>query len=169
MMALVEACSLHFRVEDGVEYAREQLRALKPPPESLPALRIQDRIISYGSVSDIHIRVYWPRIEQQDTLPVVVFYHGGGWAIGDLDIYDGAARAHALGAEAIVVSVGYRLAPEHPYPSTQPNLAVTPLALRSLATRRAAISPRSSRSSPGITADRSSCSNCFGIPRPRST
>jgi acetyl esterase/lipase len=45
-----------------------------------------------------------------------VFYHGGGWAIGDLDTHDPVARAHAVGAEAIVVSVDYRLAPEHPYP-----------------------------------------------------
>jgi acetyl esterase len=47
---------------------------------------------------------------------VVVFYHGGGWALGDLDTHDPAARVHAVGAEAIVVSVDYRLAPEHPYP-----------------------------------------------------
>jgi len=46
-----------------------------------------------------------------------VFYHGGGWAIGDLDTHDPVARAHAVGAEAIVVSVDYRLAPEHPYPA----------------------------------------------------
>ena len=47
---------------------------------------------------------------------MVVFYHGGGWCIGDLDTHDHVARAHAVGAEAIVVSVDYRLAPEHPYP-----------------------------------------------------
>jgi acetyl esterase len=46
-----------------------------------------------------------------------VFYHGGGWSIGDLDTHDPVARAHAVGAEAIVVSVDYRLAPEHPYPA----------------------------------------------------
>jgi len=117
MKGLVDACSLRFTMDDGVEYAREQLRALKPPPETLPAMRIQDRTIGYGDVSAVPVRIYWPSIDQHDNLPVVVFYHGGGWAIGDLDVYDGAARAHALGAEAIVVSVGYRLAPEHPYPA----------------------------------------------------
>lgn len=48
-------------------------------------------------------------------LPTVVFYHGG--TIGDLDIKDATSRAHALQAEAIVVSVDYRLAPEHRYPA----------------------------------------------------
>jgi acetyl esterase/lipase len=48
---------------------------------------------------------------------VVLFFHGGGWVVGDLDTYDGTARLHAVGADALVVSVDYRLAPEHPYPA----------------------------------------------------
>lgn len=47
----------------------------------------------------------------------MVFIHGGGWSVGDLDTYDGTARLHAAVAGAVVVSVGYRLAPEHPYPA----------------------------------------------------
>ena len=80
-------------------------------------MRVEERNVAYGTLSDIPVRIYWPPIEQRENLPVVVFYHGGGWAIGDLDVYDRAARAHAVGAEAIVVSVGYRLAPEHPFPA----------------------------------------------------
>ena len=47
----------------------------------------------------------------------MIFIHGGGWSVGDLDTYDGIARRHVVGADAIVVSIDYRLAPEHPYPA----------------------------------------------------
>lgn len=117
LKALLDAVPLEFTVADGVEVAREKLRALKPPPEMLPQLRIEERTVDYGGLTDIPVRIYWPPVQQHDDLPVVVFYHGGGWAIGDLDTHDHVARAHSVGAEAIVVSVDYRLAPEHPYPA----------------------------------------------------
>ncbi len=117
LKALLDAVPLEFTVEDGVDAAREKFRALRPPPEMLPQLRIEERTIGYGDLADIPARIYWPPVQQHDNLPVLVYYHGGGWAIGDLDTHDHVARAHAVGAEAIVVSVDYRLAPEHPFPA----------------------------------------------------
>jgi acetyl esterase/lipase len=117
LKAILDAVPLEFTIDDGVEVAREKIRALKPPPEMLPDMRIEELIVGYGDLTDIPVRIYWPPVENHDKLPVVVFYHGGGFAIGDLDTHDHVARAHAVAAEAIVVSVDYRLAPEHPFPA----------------------------------------------------
>ncbi|MCW2593414.1 MAG: lipase [Mycobacterium sp.] len=114
---LLDAVPLEFTIDDGVEVAREKMRALKPPAELLPDMRIEQRTVGYGELTDIPLRIYWPPSETEESLPIVVFYHGGGWAIGDLDTHDHVARAHAIGAKAIVVSVDYRLAPEHPFPA----------------------------------------------------
>ena len=117
MKAALDAFPLTFTAADGVEVARARLRQLQAPPEMLPALRTENMIISHGDLIDIPVRIYWPPITEHRDLPVVVFYHGGGFALGDLDTHDPVARAHAVGAEAIVVSVDYRLAPEHPFPA----------------------------------------------------
>ena len=69
------------------------------------------------------MRVYWPDEDAPDEdaearpHPVTMFFHGGGFALGDLDTHDVTAREHAVGANSVVVSVDYRLAPEHPYPA----------------------------------------------------
>jgi acetyl esterase len=117
LKALLDAVPLEFTIDDGVEVAREKLRMMKPPPEMLQDMRIEERTVGHGDLDGIPVRIYWPPVERHTDLPVVVFYHGGGWAIGDLDTHDHVARAHAVGAEAIVVSVDYRLAPEHPFPA----------------------------------------------------
>ncbi len=113
---VLDAVPLEFTIADGVDVAREKFRAVKPPPEMLPDLRIEARTIGHGDLTDVPVRIYWPPVDQHADLPVVVFFHGGGWCIGDLDTHDHVARAHAVGAETIVVSVDYRLAPEHPFP-----------------------------------------------------
>jgi acetyl esterase/lipase len=117
LKSLLDAFPLTFSVADGVEVARAKIRQLQAPPELLPEMRIEERTVGHGDLTDIPIRIYWPPVAQHTDLPVVVFYHGGGWSLGDLDTHDAVARAHAVGAEAIVVSVDYRLAPEDPFPA----------------------------------------------------
>ena len=75
---------------------------------------IKDRSIP-GRQTSIPIRIYRPL--QADNLPVVVFFHGGGWVLGGLDGHDAICRRVAVENGALVVSVDYRLAPEHPYPA----------------------------------------------------
>jgi acetyl esterase len=117
LKALLDAISLTFTAVDGVEVARAKLRQVQAPAEMLPQLRIEERTVGHGDLTDIPVRIYWPPVAQHSDLPIVVFYHGGGWSIGDLATHDSVARAHAVGTEAIVVSVDYRLAPEHPFPA----------------------------------------------------
>lgn len=64
---------------------------------------------------DIPVRRYANR--DGDDLPVVVFFHGGGWVLGGLESHDGFARRLAALTGALVVAVDYRLAPEHPFPA----------------------------------------------------
>jgi acetyl esterase len=117
LKALLDSFPMTFTAADGIEVARDKIRQLKTPPEMLPNLRIEERTVGYGDLTDIPVRIYWPPIAAHENLPVVVFYHGGGWCIGDLETHDPLARAHSVAAEAIVVSVDYRLAPEYPYPA----------------------------------------------------
>ncbi len=66
---------------------------------------------------DIPVRIYWPSHPPAAPLPVVVYFHGGGWVLCDLDTHDGVCRLLATDADVIVVAVDYRRAPEHRYPA----------------------------------------------------
>jgi acetyl esterase len=76
-------------------------------------------IVIPGQDAEIPARIYRPIVGATRTapLPVIVFYHGGGFVVGSIDIFDSLARSLANAATAIVVSVGYRLAPANPYPA----------------------------------------------------
>ncbi|MGV2622486.1 alpha/beta hydrolase [Halobacillus sp. ACCC02827] len=67
------------------------------------------------SGNEIPVRIYTP--ENEGPHPALVYFHGGGWVFGDIDSADNVCRYLSSRAQVVVVSVGYRLAPEHPYPA----------------------------------------------------
>ena len=69
-----------------------------------------------GPAGTIGMRAYTPVAAGGAALPAILFFHGGGWVLGDLDIYDALCRMLANESGARVLSVDYRLAPEHPFP-----------------------------------------------------
>ena len=85
---------------------------LKGPLE--PVDHIADLSID-GPGGDLGLRLYRPRCSEPP--PLLVYLHGGGWVIGDLDIGDGLCRALANRTGCALLSVDYRLAPEHPFPA----------------------------------------------------
>ena len=84
----------------------------KPFPEKVA--KVEDLTIP-GRGGEIKARVYRP--EGSGPMPVILYIHGGGWVIADLDTYDSSARALTNGAGAVLVSIHYRQAPEHPFPA----------------------------------------------------
>ena len=75
--------------------------------------RVEDRRVP-GPAGDIPVRVYTP--EGHGPFPGLVYLHGGGWVIGDLESHDNVCRTLARDVPCVVVSVDYRLAPEHRFP-----------------------------------------------------
>jgi acetyl esterase len=113
LLKVLDAVPFQLSLDGGVEAARRRLRDLPRRPVH-PEVRVDDPTID-GPAGPLRIRIYRPPTDA--VLPVVVFLHGGGFVVGDLDTHDGTCRQHAVGADAVVVSVDYRLAPEHPYPA----------------------------------------------------
>ncbi|WP_144109445.1 alpha/beta hydrolase [Paraburkholderia sp. BCC1886] len=85
----------------------------RPSPE-LEAVQSEDILIQ-GAVGSLRARVYTPQGE--GPFPVILYFHGGGWVIADLDTYDATPRSIAAQSKAVVVSAHYRQAPEHPLPA----------------------------------------------------
>ncbi len=84
------------------------------PTALVPGVTSADRTIA-GAAGQIPARIYTP--SGTGPFPVIVYYHGGGWVIADRKVYDGGARALSQAANAVVVSIDYRLAPEHKFPA----------------------------------------------------
>jgi acetyl esterase len=82
--------------------------------EPEPVREVVDLVIS-GPAGDLPLRVYRPSGER--PLPALLYFFGGGWVLGAIDTADGVSRSLANASGALVVVVGYRLAPEHPFPA----------------------------------------------------
>jgi acetyl esterase len=86
--------------------------ALAGPAE--PILEIENRFIP-GPTADLPVRIYRPT--NNPTAPAIVYFHGGGWVLNFLDIYDAALHRLANQSGSVIISVNYQKAPEHPFPA----------------------------------------------------
>jgi acetyl esterase len=119
--AVIELLDQYFPIVDEVDSApkaREIMRNLPAAPVVDEVASVEDRTIP-GPAGEIPVRIYRPAtaVVGGTDAPGIVFFHGGGWAICDLDSHDGACRRLANEVGAVVVSVDYRLAPENKYPA----------------------------------------------------
>jgi acetyl esterase len=96
-------------------------------PEELRSAYLETCREQFGPVEEVQsvedrdadgvaVRIYRPA-ESGEPMRALVYFHGGGWVVGSVDTHDGLARAFANRTPCVVVSVDYRLAPEHPYPA----------------------------------------------------
>ncbi|MBL8851551.1 MAG: alpha/beta hydrolase [Planctomycetaceae bacterium] len=98
----------------SVEDARALVVKLRMPRE--PGVEVSNRVIP-GPGGDLPIRIYAPDGSQAAPLPVVLYFHGGGWVVGSISSHDALCRRLCSRSGCILISVEYRLAPEHKYPA----------------------------------------------------
>jgi acetyl esterase len=112
MCDLVNAATTGPPTDETLEQSRDGFALLVATgagaPQAVHAVEVSD-------IAGVPVRIYRPSSEV--ALPVVVYFHGGGWTIGSAEQFDAITRELANTSGAIVVSVDYRLAPEHPFPA----------------------------------------------------
>ena len=99
--------------EQARSFYRDRRALTQPDPPEVGS--VQD-LSCDGPHGPIRLRLYRPRGASAAPLPVLVYYHGGGWVIGDLDTHDTLCRSLSNGAGCAVLAVDYRLGPEHRFP-----------------------------------------------------
>jgi acetyl esterase len=106
--------------EEKIVSVRQMMMRLIHPLEfpSEPVFRIENLDLP-GPAGSIPVRLYVPQAEMASpkSVPMLLYFHGGGFVAGDLDSHDTLLRALANRARCLIISVGYRLAPENPYPA----------------------------------------------------
>ena len=160
--------------KDARQLFRDTRPAATPTP---PEIGTVTNLLADGKIP---VRVYRPVGAPADrALPALVFFHGGGWVIGDLETHDVLCRQLTAEAGVTVIAVDYRLAPEAKFPAAaddawaghevgrrqrRPARRRCRAGSPSVATARAATSPRSSRCSRAMPARRPSPTRCSSIP-----
>ena len=99
--------------------ARESYRSRRTftQPDAPEVFKVENTHFNQNAV-DVPVRIYHPASSQmQAQLPALVYIHGGGWTIGDLDTHDVLCRSLCLQADVVVISVDYRMGPEHKFPA----------------------------------------------------
>ena len=115
LLEQMKAMGFTYTSDLTVARAREMLQAMQAVrPDGEQVAHVEDRMIP-GPAGEIPIRIYTPR--GNGPFPILVFFHTGGWQVGDLNTQDPLCRRLTNRSECIVVSVEYRLAPEHPFPA----------------------------------------------------
>lgn len=99
---------------DDIAHVRSLMASMTLPAPAEPLHEVRDLRIP-GPTGDIPARLYRP--QDKPAAPVMVYFHGGGWVIGSIDSHDALCRHLALMTGINVVSVNYRLAPEHVFPA----------------------------------------------------
>jgi acetyl esterase len=111
-----------------VAQARAQSRLEAEVASSRPAIPMArtEAIEVPGPAGSIPARFYVPHgLPAGSSTPLLVYYHGGGWVIGDLETHDGVCRFLAASGGVAVLSIDYRLAPEHPFPAAVEDAAAS--------------------------------------------
>jgi len=104
-------------IDSSRERLRRVVKFMARPSEKLAEVA-EARI--KGPDGPIRVRIYRPKKKEgpkSGSAPLVMFFHGGGWIVGDLDLSDETLRLLSGLSGAVIVSVEYRLAPEHPFPA----------------------------------------------------
>lgn len=115
-MALFIEKTLSFSV-DSLEIAAQR-RSYSRMCEAFTPTRPTDLEVKDFRLADVSVRSYRPHhLSLEHPAPCVLYLHGGGWVVGDLDSHDFLTAALAVDLNAVVIAVDYRLAPEHPFPA----------------------------------------------------
>ena len=103
------------RVEEDRAIFREIASQLARP--SMECFRVENITVPNGDF-DVPVRLYWPFEAKSDkAVASIVYCHGGGWCIGDIDTHDSLCREICVRAGMVIANVGYRIAPEHKFPT----------------------------------------------------